>query len=116
MEGRISVIPRIASPAARPWTLYVSATAWAAALSLTGAWLWLDAALRWPVAFMPCRVGGVTAMASGQLVFMCFVADRAFPGAPRRFVRVIEGFAAVLAAGGGLWLAVVAAGAIFGVL
>ncbi|MEL7474334.1 MAG: hypothetical protein AAGK04_13530 [Planctomycetota bacterium] len=95
--------------------LLLAATLWASLLSIAGAWLWLDAASRWPVAEIPCRVAGLTAGASGQLVFMCLVADRVFPDAPRGLVRAIEAIMGVGVFAGALWIGAVGLELLIGV-
>jgi len=84
--------------------LVISALPWAAGWVMLGTWLLIQPAgsagsdaegavlpdvTRWTL--------GVTSIAAGQLVFMCFVADRVFPGAARTPVWVTEiGTCAVL--------------------
>lgn len=68
--------------------LQATATIWAGALLLCGLAILLGAGGWLPVALeSPVRTAlGVTALLAAQVVFMCLVADRAFPLADRRFV------------------------------
>lgn len=89
-------------------TLAAIATPWAGAMTLAGLWLLAGGpeAERIPQGFR--FVLGMTAIAAGQLVFMCLVADRVFPLADRRAVWWVEVFTCVVLFGGALWLGVLA--------
>jgi len=88
--------------------LLLCATVWAASLVVLGSWFWLEGPMTWPVAAVPCRVAGLTLTGAGQLIFLCFVADRVFPHAPRRVVTAIEGLTVGAVLSGSLWLLVAA--------
>lgn len=84
------------SPRVSRMLLIAASLPWAAAWVVLGLWLIaeptpgiassgamvLPPMLRWTV--------GITSIAAGQLVFMCFVADRIFPGASRAAVWTAE--------------------------
>ncbi|MEO0483011.1 MAG: hypothetical protein AAF138_05265 [Planctomycetota bacterium] len=96
--------------------LPLCATLWAASLAVLGSWFWLEGPSAWPVAAELCRVAGWTISAAGQLVFLCLVADRLFPNAPRRVVLAIEGVTALAVVIGMIWLLVAAAELAIGAL
>ena len=89
--------------------LSLVATPWAAAMTLAGLWL-LASAGRGDSGLSPVTrfVLGITALAAGQLVFMCLVADRLFPEANRRVVWWLEVFTCVVLFGGVAWLGALA--------
>lgn len=66
------------------------ATAWAAALTITGLWAMLSASREWPMFGPVWIVAGVAAVAAGLFVFMVLVADRLVPSASRRLVATAE--------------------------
>ncbi len=70
--------------------LILTATPWAAALTVTGLWLAFTGWKVLPGARIACVIGGAFWVVSGQLLFMCLVADRLFPRASRRLVGASE--------------------------
>lgn len=70
--------------------LVLTATPWALALSVGGLWLALSGWEVLPAARAACVVGGAFWIVSGQLLFMCLVADRLFPRASQRLVGPLE--------------------------
>lgn len=68
----------------------LSATPWAAGWTVLGLWILLVApasvqigSFQYAAPGLLRLTAGVTALAAGQLVFMCFVCDRLFPDAHR---------------------------------
>ncbi|MEM9066738.1 MAG: hypothetical protein AAGB51_14760 [Planctomycetota bacterium] len=90
--------------------LLAVALPWAVLMTVGGLWLLMPGAAPAVLGDMPRAVLGVTAVAAGQLVFMCLVADRIFPGAERRTVWWIECFTCVVLFGGFAWLILLAFG------
>lgn len=70
--------------------LILTALPWAVALTVAGLWLALAGWKVVPAARAACVVGGAFWIVSGQLLFMCLVADRLFPRASRRLVSPLE--------------------------
>ena len=93
--------------------LVVAATTWASLLVIGGLFLTLEVPGRLPILSLPSLVAGVTAIAGGQLVFTCCVADRIFPKASRMIVSCTEIGASIVVFGGLSWL-VLAVLAIYG--
>lgn len=85
------------------------AVAWGATLCVLGlAWAGeSQAAFLAPGAV---RAAGLAGLAAGQFVFMVLVADRWFPRASRRFVRVAEAITFAVFVGGLLAAALIALG------
>ncbi|MFT5422601.1 MAG: hypothetical protein ACI89L_000366 [Phycisphaerales bacterium] len=72
--GRVSLLP-----------LVLAAGVWALSLTAGGAWLASSDVLGdSPAGRLGGGASGMLAMAGGQLVFLCCVADRVFPRASRR--------------------------------
>lgn len=75
--------------------LVVVAGVWSVSLAAGGAWvLGWDGLLSGGTETAPVRLGrkslGALGLAGGQLVFLCLVADRVFPGASRRLRWCLE--------------------------
>lgn len=71
--------------------LALVALTWALVLCVGGLWLAVIApGLVEPGTEMLARVGGVTAIAGGMLVFVICIADRVFPRASRRLTWSME--------------------------
>ncbi len=89
--------------------LALAATPWAALLVMAGLWLLMVASDHAALGPWPRVVGGVTAVAAGLLVFMCLVADRAFPRASRAVVASVEMASSAIVFLGVAWLSVMLA-------
>lgn len=88
-----------------------AATLWALGMSVGGTWLIFHGVERWRLPAEASILGGVFWIAAGELLFMCLVADRWFPGAARAVTWPLEIASSLVLIGGVLWIGATVLGA-----